>query len=623
MNVLFDAHDREPPRHGLILLQALILLVFCLFSFRFWYLQVHRGQEFAQRARENQYRQESVFAPRGLVRARDGQLIATNDPAYALGLVREDCRDLEATLQEVATWTGADLPELKRLFEERRRKVKPFEPLILVPDLTFEQLALVEANALYWPGLEVVTRSRRNYTYGPLFSHVLGYVAEANDDEMEADKELALGDHVGKLGLERALEGSLRGTKGRREFEVDVTGRHMGERLLRAPHTGGDMNLSLDLGLQALVDELMQGKEGVVVVMNADTGQVYCLVSAPTYDTNHFTACISREEWRQLSDDPMHPLLNRVTQSAYPPGSVFKLVMAGCGFAENMLNVNETVTCTGALRLGSHTFHCWRRGGHGTVNLRRALVESCDVYFYRLGMKLGVDRISKFSFAAGFGRPTGIDLPHEKGGNIPTKEWKLKTFGEKWQKGEDLNFSIGQGFTLVTPLQVARYIAAIINGGHLLKPQLVAGAPAVVQGELPLTAENREIIKAAMVATVEDPRGTCRRVRTPGVVAGAKTGTAQVARLTEELRAMKEQDIPYRLRDHAWMAGFGEAGGERFSVAVMVEHGLHGGSGAGPVVKAVLDYLFKGAAGPLGGRVAAGAEPPAAGTEPPAAGEES
>lgn len=603
MSVLFNSHDKEPPRLGLILLNALILLLFCIFAVRFWYLQVHRGQEYARLALENQFRHEQVFAPRGLVRARDGQLVATNDPAYSLALIREDCRDVEATLAAVSSWIGVPVEELMAAFEKKRRKVKPFKPLILVPDLSFEQLATVEAHALRWPGLEVLTRSRRNYNYGPLFAHVLGYVAEANDAELEQNDELSLGDSVGKLGLERSLEDRLRGIKGRQQIEVDVTGRRMAQTLLSKPQAGTDLTLSIDLGLQALVDEMMQGKEGVVVVMNADTGQVQALVSAPTYDPNRFTAGISSKDWKELSDDPQHPLLNRVTQSSYPPGSVFKLVMAGAAFSEKMMNVHETVNCTGALRLGSHTFHCWRRGGHGSTALRKALIQSCDVYFYRLGMKLGVDRISKFSFAAGFGNPSGIDLPHEKGGMIPTREWKLKRFGEKWQKGEDLNFAIGQGYTLVTPLQVAKYIGALINGGKLLKPQLLADAPVTVQSMLPMNQADMDYIKAAMVSTVEEPGGTCWRARTPGVVAGAKTGTAQVARLTEEMRKLKDEDIPYKLRDHAWMAGFGEKDGERFSVAVMVEHGLHGSSGAGPVVKAVLDYLFLGKPGPMGPRI--------------------
>ncbi|SKA89559.1 penicillin-binding protein 2 [Paucidesulfovibrio gracilis DSM 16080] len=592
MSGLLSPQDKEPPRHGQLLLQLLVLLLFGLFTLRFWYLQVHEGREFARKARANQLRQEHVYAPRGLIRARDGELLATNEPAYALGIVREECQDVEATLDMVSRWLDLDRKKVERVYLRGRGKVKPFEPLIISQDLSFEQVAAVEANKLRWPGLEILVRSRRNYAFGELFCHVLGYVAEANENELEADPGLSLGDHVGKLGLEQVLEPQLRGVKGVREFEVDVTGRRMAEVNTQPPEAGQDVTLSIDLGLQQLVHDAMQGKEGVVVVMDSDTGQIMALVSAPTFDANHFTGGISTKEWRALSDDPMHPLLNRVTQSAYPPGSVFKLVMAGCGLHENMLNPSETVFCPGYLKLGSHTFRCWRRGGHGNVNLRRALVESCDVYFYRLGMKLGVDRISKFSFAAGFGKPTGIDLPHEKGGNIPTREWKEKTFGERWQKGEDLNFSIGQGYTLVTPLQVARYISALINGGKLLKPQLLADAPPEVQSDVPLDEYQRMLIKSAMVHTVVDPSGTCWRARTPGVTVGAKTGTAQVTRLTDELKAMKDHEIPYRLRDHAWMAGFGERDGRRYAVVVMVEHGLHGSSGAGPVVKACLDYLF-------------------------------
>jgi penicillin-binding protein 2 len=267
------------------------------------------------------------------------------------------------------------------------------------------------------------------------------------------------------------------------------------------------------------------------------------------------------------------------------------------------------VFCTGDLALGNHVFRCWKRGGHGTVNFQRALVESCDVYFYKLGMKLGVDRISEYAKLAGLGSVTGIDLPHEKPGLIPSREWKQKRYGVRWTKGEDLNLAIGQGYTGLTPLQVARLLAALINGGKVLKPQLMRGMAPEVQGAIPLSPEHAAMIKRAMVATVEDPHGTCRRVLTPGVVVGAKTGSAQVVRLTDELKRMGDS-VPYKYRDHAWMAGFGEKDGRRFVVVAMVEHGLHGGSGAGPAVKAMLDALFLGKK-ELPPRDVAGAERPA------------
>ncbi|HMM39576.1 MULTISPECIES: penicillin-binding protein 2 [Desulfovibrio] len=591
---LYDSREQQPPRSGLLLLQACILGLFCVFALRLWYLQVHKGEEYAEKAKENQLRQEPVFAPRGLVLDRGGTMVAVNEPAYALGLVREDVKNLDATLAEISHLTGTPLDKLQEAYRRGRKRVKPFEPMLIVPDLDFEQVASVEANHLRWPGLEIVVRSRRYYKFGHLLAHVLGYVGDASEDDLEKDSSLALGDYVGKNGLEQMLERRLRGTKGVRQMEVDATGRRLSEALLKKPKSGEDIVLSVDLGLQATIARQLEGKAGSVVVMDPDTGELLALVSSPSFDSNAFTAGLTPEQWKGLRDDPMHPLQNRATQSVYPPGSVFKLVMAGAGFMANMLDPRETAFCQGSLALGSHVFRCWRKGGHGSVDLEQALVQSCDVYFYKLGMKLGVDRISEFSFAAGFGKPTGIDLPHEKGGNIPTKEWKLKRFGQKWTKGEDLNFSIGQGYTQVSPLQVARYISALINGGRLLKPNLIHGDPPVLQGRLPLTEAQRLFIKKAMVATVEDPRGTCRRVQTPGVTAGAKTGTAQVVRLTDELKAMPEDKIPYQMRDHAWMAGFAERGDRRVVVVAMVEHGLHGGSGAGPSVKTVFDYVFLG-----------------------------
>ncbi|MBA4357433.1 MAG: penicillin-binding protein 2, partial [Desulfovibrio sp.] len=356
---------------------------------------------------------------------------------------------------------------------------------------------------------------------------------------------------------------------------------------------GEEIFLSIDLGLQQLGHKVLEGKAGSVVVLDPDSGEVHALVSEPSYDSNTFTTGLSSAQWAELRDNPLHPLQNRATQGVYPPGSVFKLLMAAAGLHEKVIDPSETVYCTGELALGSHVFRCWKKGGHGTVNFQRALIESCDTYFYKLGMKLGVDRISAYAKAAGLGVSTGIDLPHEKAGLIPSREWKMKRYGVRWTKGEDLNMAIGQGYTGLTPLQVARLIAALINGGKVLKPQLMRGVAPEVQNTVPLTPEHAAMIKRAMIATVEDPRGTCRRVLTPGVVVGAKTGTAQVVRLTDEMKRLGD-NVPMKFRDHAWMAGFGEQGNKRFVVVAMVEHGLHGASGAGPAVKAMLDALFLG-----------------------------
>ena len=593
MKSLHNAYGQEPPRLGVSLLQCLIFGLFCLFAVRLWYLQIHLGPVFTEKSRNNQLRTEYLFAPRGFLRDRNGELLAVNEPAFVLGLVREDCDDIPATLSKVSEWTGIPAERLKDVYTRNKPKVKPFEPLILVPDLDFPLIAKVEGASVRWPGLDILSRTRRKYIYGHLLSHVLGFVAEANESEMQADPSLSLGDFVGKQGLENRLDDRLRGAKGRRLIEVDVTGRRLSEELQRQPKAGEEIFLSLDLSLQQLGHRVLEGKAGAVVVLDPDTGEIHALVSEPSYDSNAFTAGLSSAQWAELRDNPMHPLQNRATQGVYPPGSVFKLLMAAAALHEGMVDPKETVQCTGELALGNHVFHCWKRGGHGTVNFQRALVESCDTYFYKLGLKLGVDRISSYAKLAGLGDLTGIDLPHEKPGLVPTREWKMKRYGVRWTKGEDLNLAIGQGYTGLTPLQVARLVAALINGGKVLKPQLIRGMQPEVQGTLPLTPDQAAVLKRAMIATVEDPRGTCRRVLTPGVVVGAKTGSAQVVRLTDELKRMGDS-VPYKYRDHAWMAGFGERDGRRFVVVAMVEHGMHGASGAGPVVKAMLDALFLG-----------------------------
>ena len=591
---LYNETDQQPPRAGLLLLQALILGLFCLFSIRLWYLQIHRGEDYARKARENQLRQESIFSPRGLIRDRNGDLLAVNEPAYALGIVREDCPDIDKALHQIAAWTGRDFFELKAFYTKNKKRVKPFEPLILIPDLTFGQLALLETNKLRWPGLEIQFRPRRLYRHGTLLAHVLGYVAEANEEELEKNPDLALGDYVGKQGIEFMLEDRMRGAKGLAQYEVDVNGRRLKERILKHPRAGHEISLSLDLGLQKLAMDWLDEEAGGVAVMDADTGQLWALATAPSYNSNDFSSGLTPDQWAKLRDDPLHPMQNRVIQSVYPPGSVFKHVVAAAGLHYGMIDPQETVLCTGSTRLGRRVFRCWRKGGHGNVNLERALVESCDVYFYKMGKKLTVDRMAEFAKAVGFGHKTGIRLPHEKAGNIPTREWKRKRFGESWQGGDNLNMAIGQGYTLVTPLQVARFFAGILNGGKLLKPLLLKDAKTEVQAEVPLTPEQLALIKHALVQTVVNDHGTCRRLRTRDVTVGGKTGTAQVVRFTDELKELKDSEIPYRFRDHAWMAAIAEKDGKRFAIAVLVEHGLHGGSGAGPVVKAVIDYLFKG-----------------------------
>jgi penicillin-binding protein 2 len=599
----FDSETQHAPRSGLILLQVMVFGLFCLFTLRFWYLQVHKGEQFAQQALDNQMRQVLIDSARGRVWDRSGRPVAVSEPSFALGLVREDCDNVEATLAKVAEWTGADPAALMETYKRGKKRVKPFEPLTLVTDLSFEALARIEANDIFWPGLEIVVRQKRHYPEGSLMSHILGYVAEANEEELEKNHALSLGDSVGKQGLELTKEDWLRGAKGKKQVEVDALGRQHNEHVLVDPKAGNNIALSIDLDLQRLAAKLLEGQAGAVVVLEPDTGKLLALVSQPGYDNNLFVLGVPQDKWSELRDNPMHPIQNRTTQGLYPPGSVFKLLVAAAGLSEGFINYNDTVVCTGSYQLGNRDFHCWKKGGHGSVDLRRALVQSCDVYFYKLGERMGMDRIHAYAKASGFGLPTGVDLPHEKAGLIPSREWKKKRFGEAWTRGETLNASIGQGFVLVSPLQVARYVGALLNGGRLIKPSLVLDEPPEIQGVLPLASEHRNFLVETMVDTVEG--GTARRLLRPDARIGGKTGTAQVIKLINADQRRKAADMPYKYRDHAWLASFGEKDGKRYVVIVLVEHGGHGGEVGAPIAKAIYEYLL----GPAPGKAAAQPEP--------------
>lgn len=587
---LFKGSSFSHEKFGPYLLLFLIISLFGVFSLRLWYLQIYKADYFALKARENVQRRQQIYAPRGLFLDRYGQLLAVNEPSYSLALVREDCPDIPAALEQISQWTGKELSLIRKEFERGEKMVRPFENQIIVPNLSYDELTRVETESPYWPGVKIVVQPRRRYLQAEILSHVLGYVARVNEEELENDPDLRLGDNVGKQGLEFTLEKQLRGSKGLKQMEVDASGRVLREEILVSPDSGKDIRLSIDLGLQTRVFELMEGKTGSVVVMDAENGQVLALVSTPGYDNNEFVFGISHEHWNQLLANPHHPLQNRAIQSAYPPGSIFKLVMAGLAYMDPQTSTSDRVYCPGDMRLGNRTFRCWKR--HGWVDMERSLVESCDIYYYQLGDRLGVDRISEFALKSGLGSPTGIGLPHERSGLIPTREWKRKRFNEGWRGGDNLNLSIGQGFTLVTPIQIARLVAALINGGFLYTPSLVLEQEKLDPEPLPWTQGAREFVYRTMIETVENDRGTARRIRTPGVTVGGKTGTAQVMKLLPEHLEDDPEAVEYWFRHHGWMSAFAVTEDRRYSITAVVEHGGSGSRAAGPVVRGLLDYIF-------------------------------
>ncbi|MYL82385.1 penicillin-binding protein 2 [Desulfovibrio aerotolerans] len=613
MRLESDSPQQHAPRSGLILLQALVLGLFCLFTLRLWYLQVHKGSKFSEMSRDNQLRQVLIGSARGRIVDANGLPLALSEPSFALGLVREDCEDVDATLTKVSEWTGVDKHVLTETFKRGKKRVKPFEPLILSTDLPFEALARIEANAMLYPGLEIVIRQKRYYPTGELMSHVLGYVAEANEDELEKNPQLSLGDSVGKQGLELTLENELRGSKGRKQVEVDAFGRQHNEAILEPPQAGKDIKLSIDANLQRESAKLLEGQAGAIVVMEPDTGKLLAMVSQPSFDNNMFVLGVPADKWRELRDNPRHPIQNRVTQGVYPPGSVFKLLMAAAGLSEGLIRPGDVVACPGTYRVGNRDFHDWKKGGHGALDLRGALVHSCDIYFYKLGDRMGIDRLHDYATASGFGARTGIDLPHEKAGLIPSKEWKRKRFGAAWSKGETVIASIGQGYVLTSPLQIARYLSALVNGGRLMKPELVQTEAPRLDATLPVKDTDRQIILDAMVTTVE--QGTGKSLLRSDVVTGAKTGTAQVVKLINADVRQKTAQMPYEQRDHAWVASWGRKDGKTYVVVCLVEHGGHGGEVSGPIVRKIFEQLF-GSAPARSAKSAAAAPAPTPATDP-------
>ncbi len=584
-----EAEEYQPPRLGIALLQGLVGLFFLIFVVRFWYLQVHKGEAYAERAQLNRMRQERILAPRGLIVDSQDEVLADNILAYGLSIVREDVVDLPATLAQISEWTGVDHEELVAKYRKDSRKAQSFEPMPLVSGLDLSLVAQIEAQLIHWPGLEVISQAKRTYPFGEIYAHILGYVSEANEKEMAKNAELNMGDLVGKQGLELVLENELRGSKGLYQREVDVAGRSLSKLLIKEPRGGNKIRLAINSDIQQAAWNALEGHTGSIVVMDPDSGKLVALVTAPAYDNNLFTAGISHKDWNLLRENPRFPLQNRVIQSVYPPASVWKLVMTGL-FLQQGIHPSESVTCSGSVKLGNRVFRCWHPG-HGTVDMTRALTQSCDIYYYLMGERMGIDKIESYAKASGFGHPTGIILPHEKGGLVPSRQWKRGRFGQPWVGGDTYNISIGQGFGLVTPLQVATYLSALLNGGKLLQPQVVDVDMPVIMSEIPATAKHRDFILNSMRKTAAT--GTAKVVGRKDADMGGKTGTAQVVKLKlDGNRRIKNDELEYLQRDHAWIATFGAKDTTRYVVVVMLEHGGGGSSAAGPVAKKMYDVLF-------------------------------
>ena len=578
-------------------------LLFCLLllSARLWYLQVVKGTYYHELAEQNRVRTVDLKPARGLIFDRHGELLANNVPSFNLYLTVEDIRDrdgMAAALEELIGLPRAET--MKRLIQQ----AKSYVPILLKSGLTLREAALLEGHRLELTGLRVQAESQRNYVHGPLGSHLLGYVGEVSPEQQEEPDFAGLvqGSIIGKAGVEKTYDRMLRGKPGEKTIEVDARGNELKTVAVVEQTPGDDLYLSLDLRLQRFAEPLLGAESGAIVALDPRNGDVLVMASSPAYDPNVLSRGLTPALWEQIASDTSHPLTNRALQGQYPPGSTFKIMVASAALESDKWSADTKVRCTGAFSSGRHVFKDWKRGGHGVMDLYNALVQSCDVYFYNVGQRLGIDTIAETARLFGLGQPTGIDLPSERVGVVPSIEWKQRVRKEPWYPGETISTSIGQGYITVTPLQMAVAIGAVSNGGALHRPRLVRAVreratgrvqeyPSVERGPVPLQEGTFHLLQDALREVVL--HGTGGRARSQLISIAGKTGTAQTVGARASQASTNEEAIPKQFRDHAWFVAYAPAEDPKVAVAVLVENTGHGGTYAAPIAKALIEEYWK------------------------------
>ncbi|MBK1694307.1 penicillin-binding protein 2 [Chromatium weissei] len=600
----------------LVTSRALIAGVFVcagllLLSVRLLHLQVDRHEHFSVLSMENRVKIQPVPPTRGLIYDAKGVLLADNNPTFSLEITIEKVDDLSATIDALAQLIPIDANDRAR-FERLKRQRMRFQSVPIRLNLTPKEVARFSVNGYRFPGVDVRAELIRTYPLGAATAHVLGYVGRINEREMaQIDTSSYAGTHfIGKGGLEKAHEDVLHGKVGYQQVEVNARGRILRTLESTPPISGQDVFLSLDLGLQKAALEGLGNRRGAVVAIDPRDGSVLAMVSNPSFDPNLFVEGISGKDYNALLHSPDKPLFDRAARGQYPPGSTVKPFIGLGGLATGFSSAHKTVFCSGAFTLPgqSHRFRCWRKGGHGAIDLAKAITESCDVYFYSLANQMGIDRLHHFLTQFGFGARTGIDVAGELAGLLPSREWKERIRKQRWYPGETLIVGIGQGSFLATPLQLAVATAAMANRGHFIQPRLARASrfPGAANETLfPIISRQINVgnanywnqVISAMTQVVESPRGTAKRIRTPEYRIAGKTGTSQVFTLGQK-QTYNAAKTPERMRDHALFIAFAPVDDPRIAVAVLVENGGHGGSDAAPVARRVMD-VYLGATTPL------------------------
>lgn len=579
---------------------AAAIMLFLLVT-RLWYLQIIESENMMDLSESNRLRFVPIAASRGTILDRNGKVLVKNTPSFSLAVIPQDVKEKDVLIEKLSKSLNLDRSELLEKWEKGKARAK-YYPIMLASGITRDELEYLEENRLQLPGIDIEMKPVREYPNGRVAAHLLGYLAEISEDELNQPefREYNSGDYMGKSGIERNWEHELHGSDGGRQIEVDARGRFLGTIAESAPTVGNSLVLTIDSELQKVAEQAFGAKAGAAVAMDVNSGEILAFVSNPGFDPVLFAGKMPVKQWNEYLEDIRHPLENKALKGQYPPGSTFKIITALAGLEQGIINENTTIVCNGSLKVGNSTFKCWNKKGHGAVNLKRALRESCDVYFYQLGEKLGVNRISTCAREFGFGMPLGVGLENEKGGMIPTTEWKEKKYGKKWYLGDTLSVAIGQGYVLATPIQLASMIATVANEGTVYRPYLVKKlvdpdgkalkvfSPQIIK-KMTVNAKNFRLVKEGLFAVVNEPHGTGVAARLYEVKVAGKTGTSQVVKMRDN-----RGEVPYQYRDHALFVAFAPYDKPEVAVAVVIEHGEHGGAAAAPIAGRILREYFVG-----------------------------
>jgi len=601
----FDPVETEIYQKRLTKVTFLVLIVFGILFVRLWFLQIIHGASYRTESENNRIYLRDVLPFRGLIFDRNGHLLVDNRPSFILGVIPENISNLDGLLTDLCRLVEIDRVAAKTKIQGALQG-NPFRCVYLKKGLTRNELARIEAHILNMPGVTIEVKPQRHCIEGTLAAHLIGYLGEI-DREQLGRKEYnnnRLGDFVGKCGIEKKWHRYLNGTRGGQQVEVNASGRILRVLYQKEAEPGANVYLTIDKGLQMLAENSLSNKAGAIVAMNPRSGEILAMASSPTFNPNDFAKGMDKRAWERLVSNIYFPLQNRIISGQYPPGSIFKMVVALAGLEEGVIDPHEKIFCGGSYTFQGREYRDWKEGGHGFVDLHRALVESCDVYFYKMGQKIGIDTIARYAKRLGLGCNTGIQIGDEKPGLIPDKAWKLKRWHVPWQDGETLSVAVGQSFTLITPIQLVRFISALFNGGILFRPHATKRVEGDsnkgifefkpdISGYWGLNEENMELVKKALFGVVNEPRGTGRGARLHGISVAGKTGTAQVIALPKDKESVEERDIPYKFRDHAWFVAIAPAENPTIAVAILVEHSGHGGAVAAPIAKNILAGYFK------------------------------